>query len=352
MNIFSKKDTNIVKGIAILAMVFHHLNSNNPGIPLKLEGFSDLTLLFATTGKVCVALLTILSGYGLTCSWEKRNISSSNNIIKKIGRGFLFSLEHYIQLLSMYWCVLLFAFICVYFYYGSVISVYGIEEKASLYFWLDVFGIGAVSDGPSLLGGWYLSAIVLLYFLFPIIYILVKKLKIFSVLVLYIPWVYYLIKQDYNMHTDWWLFYVYAFALGIYFAYNNTIVKVSSFFDNKKLLVLCLLALSVFIRAFVALPADGLVACAIILFAKVVINEAGVFGRALSYIGENSANIWLMHIFISMLLNDAGVIVNIGHYIIRVVICLGISILIESMKTAINYNGYVMSLRNRLMKIG
>ena len=348
MNIFSKKNTNIVKGIAILAMVFHHLNPNNPGIPLKMGEFSNLTLLFATTGKVCVALLTLLSGYGLTCSWEKRKIDFSKNI----GRGILFSLEHYIQLLSMYWSVLLFAYICVYFYYGSIISVYGIEQKASLYLGLDILGIAGLSDGPSIIGGWYLSAIVLLYFLFPVIYILVKKFKIFAVLVFYIPWIYYLIKNDYDMHTDWWLFYVYAFALGIYFAYNNTIVKASSFFANKKILVLCLLTLSVLIRAFVALPADGLVACAIILFAKVFINEVGVFGRALAYVGQNSANIWLLHVFITMLLNDAAIIVNAGHYILRVVICLAISILIESIKTAINYNGYVMSLRNRIMKLG
>ncbi len=33
---FSKNDTNIVKGIAILAMLFHHTYPNNPGIPIYI----------------------------------------------------------------------------------------------------------------------------------------------------------------------------------------------------------------------------------------------------------------------------------------------------------------------------
>ncbi len=351
MNSFSKKDTNIVKGIAILAMVFHHLYPNNPGVPLRLEDFSDLTLLFATTGKVCVVLLTILSGYGLTRSWQKNLNVHGEGLIKNIGKSVLFSIEHYFQLLSMYWVVLLFAYICLFLYNGSIITAYGYGARAYYHMMLDILGLGSLSDGLILLGGWYLSAIVLYYFLFPIIYGLIKKFKIVPVILLYIPWVYYLVKQNPDMHTDWWMFYLFAFALGVYFAVDETLEKIQNTITNKMVAVI-ILAVTIIIRAYVTLPADVLVAFALILLERVVINQERWFGTALAYIGKNSANIWLLHLFVGMLLTDASVVTIGGQFILRFFICLAISALIETIKTSMNYNGCVMKVRNKIRRLG
>lgn len=350
MNSFSKKDTNIVKGIAILAMVFHHLYPNNPGVPLRLEDFSDLTLLFATTGKVCVVLLTILSGYGLTRSWQKNLNVHGKGLIKNIGKSVLFSIEHYFQLLSMYWVVLLFAYICLFLYNGSIITAYGYGARAYYHMMLDIFGLGSLSDGLILLGGWYLSAIVLYYFLFPIIYGLIKKFKIVPVILLYIPWVYYLVKQNPDMHTDWWMFYLFAFALGVYFAVDETLEKIQNIITNKMVAVI-ILAVTIIIRAYVTLPADVLVAFALILLERVVINQGGWLGNILAYIGKNSANIWLLHLFLGMVINDGSVGVHLGNYVVRVFVCLAISTMLEVIKKAINYGDFIMSIRKHISGI-
>lgn len=76
--VFDKRYTQLIKGIAILFMVLHHTvglyynsfdlrwyteNSNNIG--------SLILLFFSTAGKVCVPLLTILSGFGLAKSYNR-----------------------------------------------------------------------------------------------------------------------------------------------------------------------------------------------------------------------------------------------------------------------------------------
>ena len=80
---FNKNNTFLVKGIAIIFMVLHHcvglyynqfdlswysLNSSN------VE--SLIILFFSTAGKVCVPILTIVSGFGITKSYSRYNPES------------------------------------------------------------------------------------------------------------------------------------------------------------------------------------------------------------------------------------------------------------------------------------
>lgn len=88
-DIFSKDDTNIVKGIAIIAMIFHHTWKNNPELPIYMLDKPDIITVLAEAAKICVALLTILSGYGLSESYKKiKNRSVKNDIF--------FFLQHYL----------------------------------------------------------------------------------------------------------------------------------------------------------------------------------------------------------------------------------------------------------------
>lgn len=68
---FDRRDTQAVKGIAIIAMVIHHFYLSDPAALIKINSLGDVIKVFGATGKVCVALLTILSGYGLMESYKK-----------------------------------------------------------------------------------------------------------------------------------------------------------------------------------------------------------------------------------------------------------------------------------------
>ena len=60
----------------------------------------------------------------------------------------------------------------------------------------------------------------------------------------------------------------------------------------------------------------------------------------------------LLHLFLGMLLNDAGIVAKGGQYVLRVIICLAISVLIEEVKKSINYNGLVSNIRNKTCGLG
>lgn len=57
-------DTSILKGIAICAMLLHHLFYENPE-------YGRFVWHLALLGKVCVAIFLLLSGYGLTIQMNK-----------------------------------------------------------------------------------------------------------------------------------------------------------------------------------------------------------------------------------------------------------------------------------------
>ena len=61
---------------------------------IKINSLGDVIKVFGATGKVCVALLTILSGYGLMESYKKvKNYTSKSNL--------KFVISHLVQLLSL-----------------------------------------------------------------------------------------------------------------------------------------------------------------------------------------------------------------------------------------------------------
>lgn len=85
-NSFSREDTKMVKGFAIVLMLMHHLwafperisggalrallNLSGESIPYLLGGF----------GKICVSLFFLLGGYGIYCQSKKKDFSIINSI--------------------------------------------------------------------------------------------------------------------------------------------------------------------------------------------------------------------------------------------------------------------------------
>lgn len=100
---FTKQDTKIMKGIAILLMLCHHLFA----FPDRLNGASYVSMPFingtnaamfiANFGKICVALFTLLGGYGTYLS-----ITHTKNRSELVGR-------HLSQLYISYWKVFVIA---------------------------------------------------------------------------------------------------------------------------------------------------------------------------------------------------------------------------------------------------
>lgn len=71
----SLKDTNVLKGVALLLLLWHHLFYKENGLydDLYIAGHGLVNEL-SIVSKVCVAIFVFLSGYGWNCSlFQRRN---------------------------------------------------------------------------------------------------------------------------------------------------------------------------------------------------------------------------------------------------------------------------------------
>lgn len=171
----SQRDTNVLKGIALLLLLIHHLFYIDNGL------YDDITLaghgIMQTIGlwcKVCVAIFVFLSGYGLTVQAEKAG---------GVGNLFRFYWRRFTKLMLNYWFIwLIFVPIGVFVFHYTFDEAYG--TNTVIKFLLDVTGlINAFGLYGYNVTWWFYSCIILLYILFPFLYSLLKKDTMFSVMV-------------------------------------------------------------------------------------------------------------------------------------------------------------------------
>ena len=95
--LFTKEDTLLAKGIAMVLMVTHHMMGSgspnmDPLMNVMLFGeINSLGVFIARFSKICVAMFTLLSGYGLCCSITKadRRMENGTILLRRIGRLYL-----------------------------------------------------------------------------------------------------------------------------------------------------------------------------------------------------------------------------------------------------------------------
>ena len=113
---FTKNDTLVAKGAAVILLLIHHLfysvDYNFSSFLMSKEGWVDL----AKIGKVCVAMFLILSGYGLSKSFEKYEKSS-----------YSFVQKHLLKLYTGFWIIFALSLIPLFFncFGHSLKSVWG-----------------------------------------------------------------------------------------------------------------------------------------------------------------------------------------------------------------------------------
>lgn len=154
---FSKEDTAICKGIAILLMVWHHLFYLNPEIPLFIGQMEGLPYKIGVFGKICVTIFTFLSGYGISKKANDKNLSFRSfqtNITLKLYKNYIFIVF-----------ITLGIFLCIprlrMNYIGTgVVAVWRIALSVSgMEYWFLNMGINIV--------WWYISMILTCYILYP-----------------------------------------------------------------------------------------------------------------------------------------------------------------------------------------
>jgi hypothetical protein len=209
---FSKEQTLNIKGISVILLCMHHLFWTSNKIPMVFPIENNYAFLTVVT-KVCVALFTILSGYGINESYKKKKTNMINFI------------DNYVKkLLVNYWYIFIPIFFLSFIFHVAplgAIQVYGTGIIGILFFLLDFLGVRAFLYTPTLNNTWwYMEAILCCYLLFPIIRKGINKKTILTFIILIIPNILSIWNEQMLITTDREIYYLLPFA--IFFIFSRT----------------------------------------------------------------------------------------------------------------------------------
>lgn len=308
---FTREDTKIVKGFAILLMLMHHLwpfpDRIAGGELHSLFGISgeSLVYIFGYFGRICVSLFFLLGGYGIYLQSKKQGFS----ILKSIKRLYLAYWKVFVVFIPI--AFLLFAHQGQYCENSGIWAIYGDFKWSEII--KNFFGVSSTLNGE----WWFLASYVVAIITFPFWKYIFEKISVYkgiliviavNLLMTYvlpalgnIPELGYL-NNSYLYRTflcQQGCFYS-CFLIGIMFAQNDWFNKIrlllrEHFQINLSTSFIALISI-VFIRHYTALESlDILFAPAVTICVIEITRRLPIVARALSALGHHSTTIWLTH---------------------------------------------------------
>lgn len=167
-NYFDKEQSNVVKGVAILLLLFHHLF-------LHKDFMDEVGLIYSDSlyyklvpviniSRICVWMFVFISLYGLSRKYSLHK-----------GSNFFFVLQQWLHLMWKWWITFGLMNMLYIIFRGNIFEHY---NYSLLYFILDVFEWNDFFDYPRVFGSWYLCFAQVLILLIPIINIVCNKIGI------------------------------------------------------------------------------------------------------------------------------------------------------------------------------
>lgn len=334
-NSFDKKDTLVVKGMAILLMLFYHLFESQERLeqlnvnhkPFSQEAF----LLLSGYGNICVAIFAFLSAYGITKGLMAEEGCTLSEMMKQAVKrcGRLIG-----NFMVMYFSVNLLWFSR--FDYGKL---YGKGWQGGMLALIDMLGLAQLLDTPTLnMTWWYMELAVMIIFMVPLIYLLVRRIGKYAVVLSL------LLPLTVNLNEDVKRYLV-VIVLGVAAAQGSWFEKLFGWKRSrlvKGLAGIALIALSVpfrqnyMVHTYFLWIADGPIAFLLCWFGAEFIGAIPVVRRILAFFGKHSMNMFFVHTFFYMAIYQpfiysfryAGVI-----FLVLAVVTLAYSVVLELIKT-------------------
>ncbi|MBR6448498.1 MAG: acyltransferase [Fibrobacter sp.] len=308
-------DSTVMKAIAILCMLTHHLwtfPERIAGGPLKsLISFSNLplTVHLGVFGKICVSMFFFLGGYGL----YKKYFGKRYNIAERLKKLYV-----------AYWKVFL-VFVPIGFIFFSNQTAYcqdaGVYSSFSGFsvkeFVLNFFGFVSTYNRE----WWFLLSYAIALILFPLIRKIVDNLPIYVNLFIIIA-VSVLLTNVFDSEP-----YAICFGMGIIVAKHQLLDCLRDFTKSKKILnpvsdVLVWL-LVIILRLKVIGEQFDIFFVPILTIASIdLVNRLSTFKKSLSALGKRSTNMWLIHTFFCYYFGVTAKIVAAPRYAILSLIVL------------------------------
>lgn len=294
-NCFTKKDTYITKGCAILLLLFHHLFYddllvNNESYIIYL--FPRITKLLCKYGYICIFIFATLTGYGL---YKKKEMSLRELIIKNETKLLSTFVLNYL-LCSIIYIVVnnngLLSYINIYGDYNAICKIAQIA--------IDMLGFSEIFHTKTINASWwYMSGAHLIIIILPILIKINEKLKtqnIFFVLLL--------IYCGSHFHDSSPLCCcILAAYIGYLLGESNYFYRISNSFQSKTICILLNFLMPV-MCVFLMEKLSGyfLFACfggvSFMTITYLLLNKQGIISFVLEKLGKVSNVMYMSHVFI------------------------------------------------------
>lgn len=343
----TRQDTQVMKGIAISAMLFHHLYGDPP---VGVEPYSGLLMWLGILGKVCVALFLFCSGYGLSSNYTQQSISDDVKFVVKRLVKFYYN----------YWMIfLIFVPISIFVFHRSLTDAYGDNANIFMSLFRDILGWQGFESYN--VTWWFNKLLIILYLLFPFIYRMVKLMPIITIITGIM-----VVRLEHHFPVNTIDIYVWQlpFILGIvYKLYEEEFSKMYSRLSDSKIISgiasLTLLSITIILRIWPIIPhwagvrMDGFISYATAIVIVSVIRYMPYIKTLFSFVGKHAINIYMTHTFFNMYwfsgwLHGSEYMREGLNFIVLMIICIAVSTIIEYMKERLGLNIQITKLQGLL----
>lgn len=343
--VFDKKDTLLVKGIAISLMLFYHLFESADllqRLRVNYEPFSqDVFLLLSGFGNICVAIFAFLSAYGITKGLMMKE-TETEAVAPGLKDMYREASGRYLKLVGNF-AVMFISVNVLWFRYFDYVKLYGNGWQGALLAIVDMLGLSQLFGTPTLnMTWWYMELAVLIIFAIPLLYLLVKRVENYLIIMAFFTPFVICLQEDVKR-------YLLVVVFGVVAAKQEWFEKLSLYKIKKHwklLLGLVLFATGVVVRQNFLVHSmflwivDAPIAVFICWFGTEFLGRIPGLSHLLRFLGKHSMNIFFIHTFFYMSIYQPY-IYQFQYAALIYLVLLGVtllySVLLEGIKTIV-YN--------------
>ncbi len=367
---FTKADTNRVKGTAIIMMILHHsfmMPDRYDGMVVLFAPFTESQLNWICWSfKICVALFTFLSAYGMTLSYKKADpaYALTADQTQRLVLGRTIRLE--MNFIYIFLASTAFGLVMNHHLLGDK---YGPGMKKLIWIFVDMLGLAQFFHTPTGLSTyWYISLALILIFTMPLFLALYRRfggavlMGISLLLVILFP----VVQDDPSVAPTYAYFSRYAvcIGLGILAADRRLLERIrdwhplgggafASFLKGAAELLLVVFLLYTRIRVWgttLLSVWEALIPLVICAFHLEFLSRVPVLSRILEVLGIYSMDIFLIHNLIRARWFYAFTY-SFRHWALIALVLLAdslaVSFLMEKIKKLIRYDRLTKALEKR-----
>lgn len=351
---FSKDDTLLMKGFAIIFLCCYHCFSDYSrlsGVDVNFFPLSQKTGIYISESlNLCVGMFAFLSVYGMTLTLKGKKIDLALSIKEKLQ----FVTGRYIGLIG--------GFLIPFFFCHIVSAILSYDPYGEgvvnhvCNFILDMLGVSKFFDTPLMTETWwYMSLAVLFIIVFPFVIDIYRK---YSVLIIPLVAAFLLLAVDHIENMNRWLFII---PLGVCFADLDWFQKLYQWIRKnsktswiKRIVIYFLFLVVVYLRphpwglAHIPLIVNSVTSIFMIFILYDIFYTPSKLKRAFMFLGRHSANIFYIHTFIrDIWFNKLTYSFRYAALILLFVLIttLLISVILERFKYIIKWNEKIRSVK-------